>query len=62
MNTTVESLQALYVAKGGDISEVQNLTTIPGMIDAIASMTESSTEGSVPITSDEVDNIIGSVK
>lgn len=61
MNTTVESLQALYVAKGGEFSEVENLNTIPEMIDAIASMTEESTEGSVPISSSEVDEIINSV-
>lgn len=61
MNTTVESLQALYVAKGGNLSDVQDLNTIPDMIDAIASITEESTEGSVPITSDEVDTIIGTI-
>lgn len=61
MNTTVESLQALYVAKGGELSEVENLNTIPEMIDAIATMTEESTEGSVPISSSEVDEIINSV-
>lgn len=61
MNTTVESLQALYVARGGELSAVKNLNTIPEMIDAIASITEASTEGSVPVTSDELDEIIGSI-
>ena len=61
MNTTIESLQALYVAKGGSQSDVENITTIPDMIDAITSITEESTEGSVPITSAEVDTIINSV-
>ena len=61
MNTTVESLQGLYVARGGDLSDVEDLNTIPDMIDAIASITESSTEGSVPVTSDEVDEIINSI-
>lgn len=61
MNTTIESLQGLYVARGGNLSDVEDLNTIPEMIDAIASITESSTEGSVPITSDEVDTIIDSI-
>ena len=62
MQTTIEALQDLYVARGGNLEDVQNINTIPDMIDAIASMTEESTEGSVPISSDEVDTIINSVK
>lgn len=61
MNTTVESLQGLYVARGGDLSDVEDLNTIPEMIDAITSITEYSTEGSLPISSDEVDEIIKSI-
>lgn len=61
MNTTVESLQGLYVARGGDLSDVEDLNTIPEMIDAITNITESSTEGSLPISSDEVDEIIKSI-
>lgn len=61
MNTTVESLQGLYVARGGDLADVEDLNTIPEMIDAITSITESSTEGSLPISSDEVDEIIKSI-
>lgn len=57
MNTTVESLRDLFVAKGGDLSEVENINTIPDMIDAITSITDKG----VPITSDEVDSIIRSV-
>ena len=61
MNTTVEALQNLYVAKGGTLSDVENLTTIPDMIEAIADITEDDTSGSVPVTSDEVDAIINSI-
>lgn len=61
MNTTVEALQALYVTKGGDLSDVKDLNTIPDMIDAIASMAGSSSEDSSPISSDEVDAIINSI-
>lgn len=35
MNTTVESLQALYVKLGGSIEDVADKTTIPEMLDAI---------------------------
>lgn len=35
MKTTVEALQDLYVAKGGNFEDVENITTIPDMIDAL---------------------------
>ena len=54
MGTTVEALQALYVAKGGNLEDVENLTTIPEMIDAIA-------ESEQGITSDEIDQIIENI-
>lgn len=38
MNTTVEALIALYVAKGGEASTVANITTIPEMILALAAI------------------------
>jgi hypothetical protein len=38
MNTTVEALKALYVAMGGTASDVENITLIPDMINAIASI------------------------
>lgn len=38
MDTTVVALQNLYVAKGGTLSDVQNLNTIPDMINAIATL------------------------
>lgn len=37
MDTTVKALQTLYVALGGTAADVENLTTIPDMINAIAS-------------------------
>lgn len=36
MDTTVKALQTLYVALGGTAADVENLTTIPDMINAIA--------------------------
>lgn len=38
MNTTIEALQALYVALGGTASDVANIVTIPDMINAIATV------------------------
>lgn len=38
MDTTVEALQNLYVALGGEIADVENLVTIPDMINAIADL------------------------
>ena len=61
MNTTIESLQAVYVSIGGNLSDVENINTIPDMLDAIAILKDSSIEASVPITSDDIDAIIDSV-
>lgn len=36
MNNTIDALRNLYVALGGDSADVQNITIIPDMIDAIA--------------------------
>lgn len=38
MKTTIEALQDLYVAKGGNLEDVENITTIPDMIDAITTI------------------------
>lgn len=38
MNTTVQSLKEYYVAQGGELSDVQNITTIPDMISAITEL------------------------
>ena len=58
MNTTVKALQTLYVSKGGNLSDVENLTTIPEMIEAISELP--SVDESA-ITSDEINEIIDSV-
>lgn len=36
MKTTVEALKDLYTKLGGEESQVENINTIPDMIDAIA--------------------------
>lgn len=36
--TTVEALKNYYVAKGGNIEDVKNISTIPEMIMAIAAL------------------------
>ena len=36
MNTTVNALKRLYVAQGGSAEDVENITTIPEIIDALA--------------------------
>lgn len=36
MDNNITALQGLYVALGGDIADVANITTIPEMINAIA--------------------------
>lgn len=38
MTTTIEALQNLYVAEGGELSDVVNLVTIPDMINALATL------------------------
>lgn len=39
-NTTVQALQDLYVKLGGDIADVENITTIPDMIEAVSTVAE----------------------
>lgn len=38
MINTIEALQGLYVALGGDITDVANVTTIPEMLTAISTV------------------------
>lgn len=38
MDTTVDALKALYVALGGTAADVANVTLIPDMINAIATV------------------------
>lgn len=41
MDTTVQALQKLYVALGGEAADVANIVLIPDMINAIAELKES---------------------
>lgn len=41
MDSTVDALKNVYSAKGGNITNVENITTIPDMIEAITSLIES---------------------
>ena len=45
MDTTVKALQNLYVALGGTLEDVANIVTIPDMINAIAELKSSESEG-----------------
>lgn len=46
MNTTVDSLKALYVKFGGDPDNVAAISTIPDMIDALTEIVDVSGGGS----------------
>lgn len=48
MNTTVDALKALYVALGGTAADVANVTLIPDMINAIATVAASATAPELP--------------
>ena len=44
MDTTIKALQNLYEAMGGDPDDVENIVTIPDMINAIADLKASEDE------------------
>lgn len=44
MDTTVKALQNLYVALGGTAADVENLTAIPDMVNAIAAQVSANAE------------------
>lgn len=46
MTSTIEALQNLYVALGGELADVADLVTIPDMINAIADFKSEASEGS----------------
>lgn len=48
MDTTVEALKALYVALGGSADDVENVTLIPDMINAIAIVAATATAAELP--------------
>ena len=61
MVTTVEALQSLYVSMGGNSADVENLNTIPDMIEAISELEEARQEEERTVTSDEINTIVNSV-
>lgn len=48
MDNTITALQALYVALGGSASTVANITIIPDMINAIATLISSGGAAELP--------------
>ena len=48
MDTTIKALQNLYVKLGGSLTTVANITTIPDMINAIATVAESAVAPELP--------------
>lgn len=48
MDTTVDALKALYVALGGSAETVANITLIPDMINAIATVAATVTAAELP--------------
>ena len=48
MDNTITALQNLYVALGGDSAEVANITIIPDMINAIATLISSGGTAELP--------------
>lgn len=55
MDNNITALQGLYVALGGQLEDVENLTTIPDMINAIATVVPSGSGASLPEVT-EADN------
>jgi hypothetical protein len=48
MNQTVDALKALYVALGGTAADVANITLIPDMVNAIATLVQSGSTAELP--------------
>lgn len=48
MDTTVKALQNLYVALGGSADDVANVTLIPDMINAIATVAATAVAAELP--------------
>lgn len=45
MNLTVDSLKALYVKLGGNASDVENISTIPEIINALTAIIDTESGG-----------------
>ncbi len=56
MDTTVVALQNLYVAEGGELATVQDINTIPDMINAIATLKASQAESAASDDNNEGGN------
>lgn len=52
MDNTIQALQALYVALGGTASDVADITIIPDMINAIATLIQSGATAELPAVTD----------
>jgi hypothetical protein len=48
MNQTVDALKALYAALGGTAADVANITLIPDMVNAIATLVQSGGTAELP--------------
>lgn len=48
MDNTIQALQNLYVALGGDLSDVADIVIIPDMINAIAAVIPSAIASALP--------------
>lgn len=62
MINTIAALQGLYVALGGDISDVANINTIPDMLEAVASVAGGAGGVLPAVTSEDNGDILGVVK
>lgn len=58
MINTVEALQGLYVALGGDITDVANVTTIPEMLTAISTVAPQGASELPKTTTDDNDMVL----
>ncbi len=55
MTSTIEALQNLYVARGGELSAVADLVTIPDMINALATLEVANKAATEPTSSDSTE-------
>lgn len=62
MINTIAALQGLYVALGGDISDVANINTIPDMLEAVASVAGGAGGALPAVTSEDNGDILGVVE
>lgn len=61
MINTVEALQGLYVALGGELSNVANITTIPEMLTAISSVAAAAASELPVVTASDNGKVLGVV-